>query len=57
MYFDAVVSGDLSFVYFNGTKEETVKWLRSRKTSETAVIDGKTLRQFTVKEYLDLEGK
>ena len=55
MYFDAVLDTDMQ-VLFNGTPEETKKWLESRSEEMlshiTCVVDGKTLRSMSVLEYL-----
>jgi hypothetical protein len=56
MYFDAVIAGN-GTVLFNGTPEETVKWIRENGVvleSSCYVVQGSTLKSHTLGEYLSL---
>lgn len=52
-YFDAVLNKDY-YPCFNGTREETVTWLKSEDIdlSKYRVCIGETLETFTAGEYL-----
>jgi len=55
MYFDAVVYHATQNVIFNGTPEETKDFLKKMEENfypHVSVYDGRTLRQWAVKEYL-----
>lgn len=52
MYFDALFS-PTGVLLFNGTPEETLKFIKREPiTSDAYVIEGFTLRSFSVQEYL-----
>jgi hypothetical protein len=58
MYFDAVIVPDNSFMnpIFNGTTEETVKWLKDNPSfkhrEHSLVCVGKTLECMSIYQYL-----
>ena len=57
MYFDGVTNTDHTVVYFNGTPAETKEWLENEvkdiDNAKMIVWDGKTLRGFSPREYLN----
>lgn len=54
LYFDAVFSHS-GVLLFNGTPEETQKFIKREPIkSDSYVIQGQSLRTFSVKEYLEL---
>lgn len=55
VYFDAVLDGELQ-VLFNGTREETIKWLRENPEKGPWVSRGEDMRTFDRAEYLEMYG-
>lgn len=56
MYFD-VVLGFYGIVLFNGTPEETKKFIRREISSlqpDAYVMQGVSMKTFSLKEYMDL---
>lgn len=57
LYFDAVLTDNVIPI-FNGTTEETVKWLQEHpEHSDKRVCVGKTMHIYLVPEYLEQFGK
>lgn len=56
MYFDAVLN-DLQMPLFNGTPEETKKWIEDNKPPwNLRVVVGETQEVLTVHEYMNTKG-
>jgi hypothetical protein len=54
MYFDAVVVAETMIPVFNGTKEETLQFLRDNPSIDRwhRVVRGENLEQMTVADYV-----